>query len=564
MKFKDYKYERLNYETTSQQYKDLINKLQRCQDAATFYQVFKEINVLDSHLETMVSLCYVRHSIDTSDKFYDEETEYWDKTLPNYQVFQNEIYDIILSVPFKEELKEFIPDTYFKMAEFAQKSFSKEIIPLLQEENSLVSKYGKLKASAKIPFENEILNLAQIHAKTLVKDRNQRKAAYDAKINFYAKHEAEFDDIFDKLVKVRTKIAKELGYKNFIELGYLRMNRFDYDQKMVANYRKQIKEDVVPLVNSLFVRQARRLNLESLKYYDESFEFLTGNPKPKGTPKELVAKAVNMYHDMSPETKEFIDVMNEADLWDLESKPSKEMGGYCTTFPDYKVPFIFSNFNGTSGDVDVLTHEAGHAFQAYQSKDIEVLACQSPTYESCEIHSMSMEFFAYKYMPDFFKEDTDKYYFLHLEGTLKFLPYGVLVDHFQHVVYEHPEMSIAERKAAYRKLEKEYLPRRDYEDNELLNKGCYWYQQGHIFQSPFYYIDYTLAQVCALQFWGRMQDNDPNYWKDYLHLCKLGGTKSFVNLVKEANLKSPFEDGCLKDVVKKCSDYFATIDDTKL
>jgi M3 family oligoendopeptidase len=564
MKFNEFKYERLDFDKSTKEFAQLLEKLERCDNSTDFKKVFQQLNVYRAHLTTMVSLAQVRHSIDTSDKFYDAENDYWNEKLPLYASYENKLSKIALRCKFKEELYDYIPETYFKLAECSEKSFDEKIIPLLQEENRLTSEYGKLKASAKIDFEGEILNLSQIAAKALDDNRDKRKKAYDAKINFYEKNEAEFDRIFDELVKVRDKMAKSLGFKNYIELGYLRMNRLDYDQEMVANYRKQIINDIVPTVTKLREKQAKRLGLTSLKYYDVPYKFATGNPKPKGTPEDLVNAAVEMYHDMSPETGEFIDLMYNSELWDLKSKPNKEMGGYCTTFPDYKAPFIFSNFNGTSGDVDVLTHEAGHAFQAYQSRDIETIDCQGPTLESCEIHSMSMEFFAYKYMEKFFKEDTQKYYYLHLAGTLEFLPYGVLVDHFQHVIYENPDMSIEQRKKAYHDLEILYLPNNDYGDNKLLNKGCWWYQQGHIFQVPFYYIDYTLAQVCALQFWVRMINEDKTYWTDYLNLCKLGGTKSFLQLVKVSNLISPFKDGCLKDVKDKANEYFESVDDTRL
>ncbi|MBQ1478176.1 MAG: M3 family oligoendopeptidase, partial [Erysipelotrichaceae bacterium] len=365
-------------------------------------------------------------------------------------------------------------------------------------------------------------------------------------------------------VKVRTKIAKTLGYSSFTELAYLRMMRLDYDRNMVANYRKQILEDIVPAVFDLYKRQARRLGTEKVAYYDKGMEFLNGNPSPKGTKEELIKAAQKMYHEMSKETGEFIDVMVENDLWDLDSKDGKQMGGYCTSIPAYKVPFIFANFNGTSGDVDVLTHEAGHAFQYYLSKDIPTIDLQWPTMESAEIASMSMEFNAWPWVNLFFKEDTDKYKFLHLSGTLKFLPYGVLVDHFQHEVYDHTEWTADERKACWRRLEKMYQPYIDYEGAPLWEKGCWWYQQGHIFESPFYYIDYTLAQVCALQFWARNQKKDPKAWEDYVALCRLGGTKSFTGLVKAAHLKVPFEDGCLKDIAREADAYLGSVNDKAL
>ena len=345
-------------------------------------------------------------------------------------------------------------------------------------------------------------------------------------------------------------MAHKQGFDSFTEMGYARMQRLDYNQEMVANYRKQILEDVVPIANKLYKRQAKRLQVDKLAYYDVPLQFLDGNATPIGSFEDTIQTGQEMYHDLSVETGEFIDHMIDNELLDLIAKPGKQSGGYMTYLYDFESPFIFSNFNGTSGDVDVLTHEAGHAFQGYQSRHIEIPEVHMPTYEACEIHSMSMEFITWRYMDKFFGEQADKYRFAHLSDALEFLPYGVLVDHFQHEVYNNPDMTPDERKATWKKLDAQYRPHYDFSDNEFADKGTWWYRQGHIFESPFYYIDYTLAQVCAFQFWKRFNiDNDPEAWNDYLAICKVGGTQSFLEIVKTANLLSPFEDGTLKAIV---------------
>ncbi len=563
MKFSEFKYERINLEEVAKASEELLAELKQQTTAEDFYRVFLKQNEMEKHIETMATLASVRHSINTRDEFYEKENDFWDEAIPQLQVYSVRLAQAVLDFPQREELMKYIPEPYFLSAEFALKTFDEKIIPLLQQENKLTSEYGKLKANAEIEFEGKTYNLSSISPLIQDKDRDVRKRAYDAKMAFYQKNEAEFDRIYDELVKVRTQIAHELGFKTFTELAYYRMDRFDYNQDMVANYRRQILEDIVPLTREIYARQTRRLGLDKLRYYDMGYEFESGNPTPKGSADDLVKAAVNMYHQMSPQTGEFIDMMYENEMWDLLSRDGKQMGGYCTSIPEYGVPFIFSNFNGTSGDVDVLTHEAGHAFQFYSSRNIPIISCQWPTMESAEIDSMSMEFFAYPWMKDFFGDDTQKYYYSHFCGTLTFLPYGVLVDHFQHEVYNHPEMTIEERKATWRKLEKMYCPDRDFEGCEILDKGCWWYQQGHIFESPFYYIDYCLAQVCALQFWVKAHRNVPGYFDDYLHLVSLGGTKTFTKLVRAANLKVPFEDGCIKEIASEAKSYIDSFDDNQ-
>jgi len=564
MKFKDYEYIRPDYENFKTDCETKLLEFAEADSVETQLKVFNEIVDERRNISTMMTLAEVRFSLNTEDSFYVQEKEYWDLQRPLYEEITDGFYQTIMQSKWLEQLKKEIPEVFFMQLECAMKSFDSKIIPELQEENKLTSEHARLIASAQIEFEGEIYNLPQLNALTTSADREYRHRAYDARISFFEQHESEFDEIYDKLVKVRDKMAKKMGYENYVPLGYYRMYRLDYDEKMVANYRQQILSDIVPIANSLYQRQLKRLGYETLRYYDEKVEFVDGNATPQGSYEEIVSNGQKMYHELSSETAEFIDFMIERDLLDLVARKGKEAGGYCTYIDAYDSPFIFSNFNGTSGDIDVLTHEAGHAFQCYQSRWIKIPELNSPTMESCEIHSMSMEFFAHPWMELFFKDMADKYRFSHVVGTITFLPYGVLVDHFQHEVYHQPDMSPAQRKETWRKLEKQYLPHKNYEGSSLLEKGGWWFQQSHIFEAPFYYIDYTLAQVCALQFFKRIHEKDETAWKDYLHLCKLGGTKTFTELVKEAHLIVPFEDGCVSSITKTISVWLDSIDDTKL
>ena len=550
MKFKDYKYERPNYEEIKKSFLELVDKIK---NASTYDEQKLHINQLNNirkHIETMSTLASIRNSINTADEFYDEEQNYWDEQGPLYTELNSDFYKVIVNSKFKDEIKKDYSEQFYKICEYSLKSFSPEIISDLQEENKLMSKYTKLLASAKINFKGEELNLSGLYKYMLSSDRNEREQSSKAYYNYFGEHEEEFDEIYDQLVHVRHNMAKKLGFKNFVELGYIRMDRTDYNPKMVVNLRKQILEYIVPLCNKLYEKQAKRLNLDKLTYIDENLEFLDGNATIKGDSDYIIENGIKMYQELSQETKEFFDFMLENELMDLETKHNKSAGGYCTYIPDYKAPFIFSNFNKTSEDMDVLTHEAGHAFQLYMSRDIDMQEINFPTLDSCEIHSMSMEFITYPWMDTFFKEDSDKYKFAHLTSAIKFLPYGVVVDEFQHVVYDNPNMTSDERKKVWRDLEKKYLPHRDYEDNEILERGCWFFKQGHIFKDPFYYIDYVLAQICAFQFLKKMEEDRVSGWEDYLRICKVGGTQSFLQIVKTGNLISPFDDKCIEYIIK--------------
>lgn len=563
MKFSEYTYERPDLQKMQKLYTRYIDELKRAGDADTFMDIFKRLNQLRNHISSMRTIASLRYTINTADEFYEKENDYWDEHSPFYQQLDTRFYKTIMESPLLDELKKRIPSPFFGIISCQLKAFDDVILEDLQQENKIVTQYDKLKASAKIDFEGKTYTLPGISALCESKDRDLRKRASEAKFKFYEDHEDEFDRIYDELVRVRDRMAKKLGLENFTKLGYLRMTRLDYDEKMVADYRKEVLESVVPLACELAEKQKERLGLDQLEYYDLNVEFKSGNPLPKGSCKELVEKARQMYHELSKETGEFFDMMIDRELLDLESKPNKAGGGYCTYISEYEAPFIFSNFNGTSGDVEVLTHEAGHAFQIYSSRHNKIPELEFPTYESCEIHSMSMEFITWPWSHLFFGEDTAKYHYLHLSSAVKFLPYGVLVDHFQHEVYNHPEMTPQKRKEVWRELEKMYLPYKNYEACDFLERGNYWFQQSHIFMDPFYYIDYTLAQVCSLQFWKRSQEHDKDMWKDYLAICQVGGTKSFLDIVKTAHLVSPFEKGFLKDVMESAKAYLESVDDKK-
>jgi len=564
MNFEQYTYTRPNLEEVTAKFDQLLEKFKNAGSVEEQSTAMNEINELRNDVGTMFNLCYIRHSIDTEDEFYKQEQDFLDDLAPQVEGLVTKYYEALVASPYKDELEAKWGRQLFALAEAQLKQFSPEIVPLMQKENKLSTEYTKLVASAKIVFEGEERTLAQLDPFTESKDRETRKSASEAKFEFFSEHGDEFDRIYDELVKVRTEIAHKLGYKNFVELAYFRMNRTDYDSKMVAAFRDQVHQYIVPVATKLKERQMNRIGVDTLKYYDEPFGFKTGNAVPKGSPEWIVDNGQKMYDELSSETGEFFRYMNENNLMDLVAKKGKAGGGYCTYIENYKSPFIFSNFNGTSGDIDVLTHEAGHAFQVYSSRHFEIPEYNWPTYEACEIHSMSMEFFTWPWMELFFKEDTDKYKFSHLSGALLFLPYGVSVDEFQHWVYENPEATPAERKQQWREIEKKYLPHKDYDGNAYLEEGGFWQRQGHIYNSPFYYIDYTLAQICAFQFWKRSRENQEEAWKDYANLCKLGGSMAFTELVKAANLISPFEEGCVESVIGEIESWLDSVDDSNL
>ncbi len=562
MTFSDYKYERPDLELFVADFGRLMEAFAKANTAQEQLDFLERINRLRNSFLTMYNICYIRHSINSKDKFYETENRFFDENLPVYEQENSRFYKLLLDSPFRKELEQTLGTQLFALAEMSLKTFSKEIMQDLVQENRLSTEYMKVKARAQLDVDGKTYNLSSITPLEEDPNRSLRKKATDTKWAFYAENQGLIEQIYDDLVAVRTRIATQLGFENYTELGYMRMNRSDYNQEMVAQFRTAVQKYIVPIANQLYQKQKRRLRQDELKYYDLGFKFPSGNPKPTGSPQQIVENTSQMYHELSKETDEFFQFMVKGNLLDLVAKDGKSTGGYCTFIPNYGAPFIFSNFNGTSGDIVVMTHEAGHAFQVYSSRNTPLPEYQWPTYEAAEIHSMSMEFFTFPWMNLFFGEDSEKFKFAHLISAITFIPYGVAVDEFQHIVYNQPELSPKERNQVWLDLQKKYLPHFDHAGNSFLEAGGFWQRQSHIFRSPFYYIDYALAQICAFQFWQRDQQDHLAAWNDYVRLCQAGGSQSFLGLVKLAGLRSPFDESVIQNIATDIDAYLDKIDDS--
>lgn len=548
--FTDFLYERPDLDRMGKDFDLSLQKFRESKSVKEAASYVESMDAIRAELMTAFNICHIRYTVNTKDEFYRAEHDWFDENSPRTEAWRSGYYRALVESPFKDQLKKHFGEQLFRVAELSIKTFAPEILPLLQQENKLGSEFTKMTASAAIELDGETYNLSNILAKELDPDREVRKRAAQAKWGWYAQRVEKIDDIFDNLVKTRTAAAKELGYENFIGLGYARMLRTDYDPEQIAIFRQGIREHFVPLAMEMYKRQRTRLGVDTLQYYDEAFRFPEGNPKPQGEPEWIIDQARSMYDELAPETGDFFRILQDRKLMDLVAKEGKATGGYCTFLPDYGLPYIFSNFNGTSGDIDVLTHEFGHAFQVYSSRNQRPNEYNWPTYEACEIHSMSMEFFTYPWMRNFFGSDTDRYFFSHLSGAVRFLPYGVAIDEFQHRIYAEPDLDGPARRAIWSELEKVYLPQRNYDGNAYLESGGYWQRQNHVFAAPFYYIDYCLAQICAFQFWLLDEQDHDKAWSSYLTLCKAGGSGSFLELVELAGLESPFEEGVIANLAK--------------
>ena len=562
MKFSEMIYTRPDPAEVKSALAELTERLRAAKSYADAREVFLGQQAELRHIHTAATLASIRHSIDTRDEYYDSEEKFWNNFFPELQAVQQEWTKAMLESPFRPDFAAEYGEILFTNAEMELKTFSPEIIPQLQRENELTQAYEKLLASAQIPFEGGVYTLSQLSPFKTDADDARRLAAWQAEGRWYKDNQPALDRLYDELVKLRDEMGRKLGYEGYTTLGYYRMGRNCYGKEDVEKFRAAVVKYLVPVADSIYRRQAERLGKTyPMSFADNALEFRSGNPRPVGSPDEILAQGMKFYRELSPETGEFFRTMLDGELLDVLSTEGKRSGGYCTGIPDYEVPFIFANFNGTQHDVEVVTHEAGHAFECWLNRKRIPLECIWPSMEACEVHSMSMEFFAWPWAEGFFGPDTRKFRYSHLASALTFIPYGTMVDHFQHEVYAHPEMTPAERHGVWKRLLGVYMPWMKL-DGEIpfYSEGQGWQRQHHIYSSPFYYIDYCLAQTVSLEFWAMIQKDLKDAWQRYMAYSVQGGSRTFTELLANAGLGSPFDESTLRDVCGKAKAWLDAYD----
>ncbi len=553
MKVSQLKYERVPVESVIEAYTVATEKISAAQTLDELLSARKELTSVVERFGTESSLAYARWSCNTKDEFYKTEKEYYEQNYPLLSAPRIAYIRAMLDSPLRAEAEKVLPAPIFKAYEVELKTLDERIIEDLRRESALVNEYAQFMSELTIEFNGEKMPLTILKKYMNDGDREVRKAAHEALGKAMAEHSDVLDGVFDSLVKVRDQMAKKLGYKNYVELGYYRMGRLCYGKDDVEKFRENVLKDVVPVVSRIRKDRAKALGIDDMKLYDYGV-CLKNDPRPILNDGALLEAGRAVYRAMGDETGEFMDMMLENEAFDVLSREGKWGGGYCTEFALYKQPFILANFNGTADDVDVLTHEAGHAFASYlafkNNADPEVPLGM----ETAETHSMSMECLCWRFADKFFGDKANDYKYKHLFDNLSFLTYGVIVDEFQQIVYEKPELSPEERNAVWKRLEGKYRPYMNADGMTYFEKGTRWQYQMHIYESPFYYIDYCLAQADALQFLFKSLDDYAAAFKAYNAFTANSGKQFFTDLVKQAGLRSPFEEGALSEIAAKSED----------
>ena len=559
MKFNEMTYTRPDIDALLAECKQLAAKAAAADSDEAIVETYYEQSRAFADYTTASNLANIHYTCDTRDAYWKAEQDFFDANGPAVSNASVEISRAFLSNPHVDALTKALGTTCVAGMKNAVLGMDERTLDLQKEYNALVSQYQQIYGGALVELDGKQLTIPQLGPYKESLDAKTRRAAYEAEAGYFDAHRAELDELYTKIVKNLNAQAKLMGYHDYSELSYVRMNRIGYGPEEIQRFRDQVAHDVVPELQKVIALKAKRTGIEHPTFCDLPVSFKDGNPKPIEGYDARMAAARTMYHELSPETAEFIDFMQDNELFDVESRPGKMSGGYMTSLPSYKAPFIFANWNGTSADVDVLTHECGHAFEGYVAeRDPHVPAdLECPGMESAEIHSMAMEFLTAPWHKLLFGKDVDKYALQHAEDSFLFLAYGCIVDEFQHKMYQNPDLTPDERNAVWLELEHKYRPWVDFDNLPFYGRGAGWQRQLHIYECPFYYIDYCLSTMAALQFFLLSLKDHKDVWQRYLKLVRRAGLASYTELCETAGLKVPFTDGSIKAIAQEMGQWIA-------
>ena len=557
MKFSEMHYTRPDIDALLAQCAQLAQKAAAASSGEELVALYYEQSAAFADYTTAANLVNIHYTCDTRDDYWHAEQDFFDANGPAVENAHPETSRAFLANPHCDALTQAFGSTCVAGMRNAVLSMDDRTLELQKQYNTLVSEYQRIYGGAMVELDGKQLTIPQLGPYKESLDAKVRRSAYEAEAGYFDAHRQELDELYTKIVKNLNAQAQVLGYKDYSELSYVRMNRIGYGPAEIRKFRDQVASDVVPELKKVIELRCKRTGISHLTFSDLPVAFQDGNPSPIPGYDARMAAARTMYHELSPETAEFIDFMQDNELFDVESRPGKMSGGYMTSLPTYKAPFIFANWNNTSADVDVLTHECGHAFEGYVAeRDPKVPAdLECPGMESAEIHSMAMEFLTAPWHELLFGKDTAKYELQHTEDSLLFLAYGCAVDEFQHIMYQNPDLTPDQRNEKWLELEHKYRPWIDFDGLPFYGRGAGWQRQLHIYECPFYYIDYCLSTMAALQFFLLNNQDHADAWQRYLRLVRRAGCASYTELCQTAGLRVPFEEGSVQAIAQQVSQW---------
>lgn len=532
-------------------FEQLEQRAKAATNAAALEQWLYEWSELSAALDEESSKRYIAMTCHTdspaAEKAY---LEFVEKIEPETKPRQFALAKIFMAHPQRGQLSKERFQVFDRDTRNQVELFRPENVALETEEAKLSQQYQKLSGSLTVIFRGEERTLVQMGRYLEEPDRSLRKEAWEVVANRRLQEAEKFEEFFDKLIKLRQQIAHNAGFDNYRDYAFRRMGRFDYTPAECAQFHDAVAQEIMPAVRELQAERARQLQVEKVRPWDLSVDPLNRPPlKPFAGVDQMISRTQTIFNQLDRELAGGFQKMQDLRLLDLDNRKGKAPGGYQSTLAESRLPFIFMNAVGLQRDVETILHEAGHAFHALATRNEDLYSYRNAPIEFCEVASMSMELLGNEFIESFYSpDDANRARQTHLEGILGIFPWIATVDAFQHWVYTHPGHTRAERSLAWLELMDRFGGDVDWSGYDK-SRAYLWHRQLHIFLHPFYYIEYGIAQLGALQVWANSKRDKAKALNAYKQSLELGGSRPLPELFEAAGAKFQFDAATIKPLV---------------
>ena len=554
-KFSDLQYKETDYQSLAKMILHLTEKAKKADSPSSLEEVLKIYDTEMGEVGYNYTLSYIHSSLDSSDSFWQEALQKESKgnamldTTPLLKaILENKYFS-----SFEEKYGPVLRDKLNKSISTGSKAQNERA-----EEGGLVSKYQREKAMVRINYKGKELSEGEVIPLFESPIREERIQSRKAVAKAFLEKKELFGSMLERLVSLRDTIAKENGFSNYLEYMDINYSRIGYGEKEMDAFVSEVKEYVVPVLSHIFEETRKRLGLEEMTVADISLMFVDGNAKPSGGADVLKEAAKKMYKALSPEMEAFFTGMLDSHSIDVDFSPNKVSGmGFCTDLKKGMYPFVFGNLDGTSWDVTVFTHEVGHAWQSYASdQNLDLTLFREMPLDAVEIPSKTMELFSYPFAEEFFGKDGDKFRFAHFRNAVKEIVAYTSVHELNTWIYTHVGASFDEINEKWMEIQSSYYPNVSYgEMEEEEKKGAGLLRNMGIFMFPRYLISYVFSEMCAIDLFMEYLKDKDKALDSYNRLCRVGGSKSYPEILSAAGLEPSYKKGRVKDVMEKVKAY---------
>jgi oligoendopeptidase F len=533
----------------------------QCQSAAELEQWLLDGGELSAALDEEASKRYIAMTCHTENAHAEQAyLQFVEQIEPQLKPRQFKLAELYLSHPLRDKLPAARYAVFDRNTKVQVELFRQENVPLETEEAKLSQQYQKLGGSLTVQFRGEEKTLVQMGRYLEEPDRALRQEAWELVARRRLQEAGNFENMFESLLNLREQIAANANFPNYLEYAFRARGRFDYTPEDCLKFHQSIEKEIMPALKEMQRERQTQLGLPALRPWDLAVDPLNRPPlRPFEQVDTMTRKTQEIFDQLEPSLARDFQLLQEWRLLDLDNRKGKAPGGYQSTLSESRLPFIFMNAVGLQRDVETLLHEAGHAFHALATRPEDLYAYRNPPIEFCEVASMSMELLGNQFLEAFYtKDDANRARRDHLEGVIEIFPWIATVDAFQHWIYTHPGHTRSERATAWLNLMDRFGGEVDWSGYEDVRANL-WHRQLHIFIHPFYYVEYGIAQLGALQVWANSKEDRARALGDYRKGLALGGSRPLPELFAAAGCQFDFSAPTVRPLVQLVRSELASL-----